>query len=127
MAIERIQPAGLSKPPTYCHVVKTGNTVYIAGQTSQDANGQVVGAGDFAAQATQVFENIKTALESVGANFSNLVRIMTYITDPRYRDPLNEVRTKYLTSDLPTSTLLVVTGLANPAYLIEIDAIAVLE
>lgn len=128
MSIERIQPVGLSTPPSYSHVVKAGNTVYIAGQTAQDEQGQVVAPGDFTAQATHVFENIKKALMSVGADFTNLVQITTYITDPRYREPLTEVRGKYLTAgSLPTSTLLVVAGLANPYYMIEIDAVAVVE
>ena len=58
MSVEHIQPQGLPKPPTYSHVVKAGNTVYVAGQVAQDEKGQPVGRGDFTAQATQVFENL---------------------------------------------------------------------
>ena len=125
MSIERIQPDGLSRPPTYTHVVKAGNTIYIAGQVAQDERGQIVGRGDFTAQATQVFENLKKALAAAGADFANLVKITVYVTDPRYREALAEVRSRYLGSALPASTLLVVAGLAQPDYLLEIEAVAV--
>ncbi len=127
MPIERIQPEGLYRPPAYSHVVRVGNTVYIAGQTAVDENGQVVGRGDFMAQAVQVFENLKKALASVGADFRHLVKVTTYITDPRYRDMLTEVRRKYYAGNLPASTLIVVAGLAQPEYLLEIEGIAVVE
>ena len=126
MPKEPIQPTGLSRPPTYTHVVKAGDTVYIAGQTPVDEQGQVVGRGDITAQTTQVFENIKKALAGAGADFSDLVKITVYVTDPRFRDALSEVRRKYLTDELPASTLVVVAGLANPDYLVEIEAIAVI-
>ena len=125
MSVEHIQPQGLPKPPTYSHVVKAGNTVYVAGQVAQDEKGQPVGRGDFTAQATQVFENLKKALTSAGADFGDLVKITVYITDPRYREPLGEVRSRYLTGPLPASTLIVVAGLASPDYLLEIEGIAV--
>jgi enamine deaminase RidA (YjgF/YER057c/UK114 family) len=101
--------------------------VFIAGQVSQDVNGQLVGPGDFPAQAGQVFENLSRALAAVGATLKNLVKITIYITDPRFRDPLREVNRRYLPTDQPTSTLLVVAGLARPEYLIEIDAVAALD
>ncbi len=126
MSAERIQPQGLPKPPTYSHIAKAGSTVYIAGQVAQDEQGRVVGAGDFTAQATQVFENLKKALAAAGADFADLVKITIYLTDPRFREPLAEVRAKYLTGPLPTSTLVVVAGLASPEYLLEIEGIAVI-
>ena len=125
MSIERIQPDGLSRPPTYSHVVKAGNTIYIAGQVAQDEQGQIVGRGDITAQAVQIFENLKKALAAAGADFENLVKITVYVTDPRYREALAEVRNRYLGSALPASTLVVVAGLAQPDYLLEIEAVAV--
>ena len=125
MPLERIQPDGLSKPPTYTHVIKAGNTIYLAGQTPQDENGQAVGRGDITAQAVKVFENIKTALASAGAGFGDLVKITVYITDPRYREAVGEVRRRYIGNELPASTLVVVAGLANPDYLLEIEGVAV--
>ena len=128
MAVERIQPDGLAAPPTYTHVVKAGNTIYIAGQVAQDEHGQLVGAGDFVAQANQVFENLRKALAAAGAGFGDLVKTTVYVTDPRYREALRDVRNRYLDNNaLPTSTLIVVAGLALPEYLLEIEAVAVLE
>ena len=101
--------------------------MFIAGQVSQDADGHVVGAGDFQTQAAQVFDNLSLALACVGASLRQLVKITIYITDPRFRDSLREINRRYLPSDQPTSTLLVVAGLARPEYLIEIDAVAAVE
>lgn len=127
MPKERIQPPGLHRPPTYSHVIKAGNTVYLAGQVPVDAQGQVVGRGDITAQTTQVFENIRKALAAGGATFADLVKITVFITDPRFREPVAEVRRKYLGTELPASTLLVVAGLAQPDYLLEIEGIAVVD
>lgn len=98
--------------------------VFIAGQVAQDANGNVVGPGDFPAQATQVFENLKRALAAASLDFKNLVKVTIYITDARYRDPLRDINRHYIPTDKPVSTLLVVAALARPEYLIEIDAVA---
>jgi enamine deaminase RidA (YjgF/YER057c/UK114 family) len=128
MAVERIQPDGLSRPPTYSQVVRAGNTIYIAGQVAQDERGQLVGPGDFVAQANQVFENLAKALAAAGAGFGDLVKTTIYVTDPRYREALRDVRSRYLGSTPPpASTLVVVAGLAQPEYLLEIEAVAVIE
>ncbi len=128
MSIERIQPSGLNNGPTYTQVVKaTGTTVYIAGQTPVDAQGNVVGRGDITAQTEQVMANIGKALASVGAGYDKLVKTTVFITDARYREAVGNVRNKYLAGHLPTSTLLVVAGLAQPEFLLEIEAIAVLD
>jgi 2-iminobutanoate/2-iminopropanoate deaminase len=124
MTIERIQPEGLPESQLYSHVVRAGDLVFIAGQVAQDSDGNIVGRGDFAAQAEQVFENLKRALGSVGLDLSRLVKVSIYITDGRYRDPLREINRRYIPSDKPVSTLLVVAALARPELLIEIDAIA---
>jgi enamine deaminase RidA (YjgF/YER057c/UK114 family) len=121
MPVERINPPGLSKSPAYSQVVKAGNTVYVAGQTAINERGEVVGRGDI----TQVFENLKTALAAAGAGFEHLTTITVYVTDPRYREALRDVRARYLGDRLPASTLLVVAALADPDYLVEISAIAV--
>ncbi len=128
MSVERIQPEGLSRPPTYSQVVKAGNTIYIAGQVAQDERGQLVGPGDFVAQANQVFENLGKALAAAGAGFGDLVKTTIFVTDPRYREALRDVRNTYLGSTPPpASTLVVVAGLAQPEYLLEIEAVAVVE
>src|SRR2546421_12886154 len=75
-------PPGMSSPPTYSHVVEVNGphrTVYLAGQTGADASGKV--SADFRAQAVQVFENIKTALASVGGGFEHVVKLTSYLTN----------------------------------------------
>jgi 2-iminobutanoate/2-iminopropanoate deaminase len=86
-------------------------------------------AKEFRAQAMQAFENIKTALASAGGSMDNVVRLVTYLTDiEQNADAYREVRASFFTnkSALPASTLLQVTRLANPSYLIEVDATAIL-
>lgn len=122
--IQRIQPEGLPESLLYSPVVRTGDLVFIAGQVAQDADGNVVGAGDFQAQAVQVFENLKRALASVDLDLTRLVKVSIFITDARYRDALREINRRYVPTDKPVSTLLVVAALARPEYLIEIDAVA---
>ncbi|MDE0028462.1 MAG: RidA family protein [Deltaproteobacteria bacterium] len=100
--------------------------LFIAGQTGVDADNNVVGKGDVAAQTEQVLKNMKAVLDEAGASFADIVKITTYITDPRFRDGLNPARLKYFGDNPPASTLVVVSGLADPDYLVEIEAIAVL-
>ena len=126
MALERLQPEGLANSSLYSPVVKAGNTVYVAGQVARDEQGQIVARGDFRGQAHQVFGNLQKALAAAGGSLKDLAKITIYVTDPRYRDPLREVQDQYLAGALPASTLLVVAALADPDYLIEIDAVAVL-
>ena len=124
-----IQPKGLSDPrPRYSQgiLTKPGRVLFIAGQTASDKEGNVVGAGDIEAQAHQVFKNIQAVLKEAGGSFENLVMTTTYITDRKYREGLNKVRREYYKKAPPTSTLVVVKGLANKDYLVEIEAIAVL-
>jgi 2-iminobutanoate/2-iminopropanoate deaminase len=125
-----INPPGLSKPTGYTHVIVAadGRTVYIAGQVAFDSTGAVVGAGDFRAQAERVFENLRIALASVGATFSDVVKTTTFLTDVKNVPALREVRGKYLDSvRLPTSTAVVVASLVRPELMLEIEAVAVLR
>jgi len=124
MPKQAIQPQGLPKPPSYSHVVLAGNTVYVAGQIAQDAQGQLVGLGDIETQAVRVFENLKLALASAHATFDDVVKITVYVTDPRFREKVGEVRARYLKEPYPISTFLVVSGLARPELLLEIEATA---
>jgi reactive intermediate/imine deaminase len=125
--IERTNPAGLSKPAGYTHVVavRGGRTVYIAGQVALDAQGQLVGKGDLAAQTRQVFANLETALEAAGATFANVVKTNYYMRDASQVAIVRDIRSKYFTSEFPASTLVEVPRLAQPDFLIEIEVIAV--
>jgi 2-iminobutanoate/2-iminopropanoate deaminase len=129
MATKTIQPKSLNDPrPRYSQgiLAEDGRVLFIAGQTASDANGNVVGKGDIKAQTRQVFANIKAVLEAAGGSFDNMVMTTTYITDRKYREGYNEVRRDIYKKDPPTSTLVIVSGLANEDYLIEIAGIAVL-
>jgi 2-iminobutanoate/2-iminopropanoate deaminase len=129
MGTKVIQPKSLSDPrPRYSQGILAdgGKLLFIAGQTASDKDGNVVGPGDIEAQTHQVFKNISAVLEEVGGVLDNLVMTTTYITDRKYREGYNRVRQQYYKKNQPTSTLVIVTGLANPDYLIEINGIAVI-
>src|SRR5713226_9999094 len=129
MAMKVIQPKSLSDPrPRYSQGILAdgGKLLFIAGQTASDKDGNVVGKGDIEAQTHQVFENLSAVLKEVGGSLENLVMTTTYITDRKYREGYNRVRMQYYKKNPPTSTLLIVTGLAHPDYLIEINGVAVL-
>ncbi|HWP23642.1 MAG TPA: RidA family protein [Candidatus Binatia bacterium] len=129
MATKVIQPKSLSDPrPRYSQgiLAEGGRLLFVAGQTASDRDGKVVGKGDIEAQAEQVFKNLSAVLEEAGGSLANLVMTTTYITDIGYREGYNKVRLKYYKDHQPTSTLVVVKGLANPDYMIEISGVAVL-
>jgi len=129
MERKTIQPNSVADPrPRYSQGIVTdgGKVLFIAGQTASDAQGNVVGKGDIKAQTRQVFDNIKAVLEAAGGSLDNVVMTTTYITDRKYREGYNEVRRGIYKKDPPTSTLVIVSGLANEDYMIEIAGIAVL-
>jgi enamine deaminase RidA (YjgF/YER057c/UK114 family) len=125
-----INPPGLTKPTGYTHVVLAadGRTVYIAGQVAFDSTGALVGAGDFRAQAERVFANLRIALASVNATFSDVVKTTTFVTDVANAAALREIRGKYLDpARPPANSLIGVARLARPELLLEIEAVAVLR
>ncbi len=129
MAIKTIQPKALHDPrPRYSQGIQAtgGKLLFIAGQTAVDHAGNVVGKGNIEEQAQQVFENLTAVLKAAGGSFKNLVMTTTYITDRKYREGYNKVRLKYYQDNHPTSTLVIVKGLAHKDYLIEIAGIAVI-
>src|SRR4030095_14491962 len=125
--VRYLNPPALSVPTGYSHVaeVSSGRTIYIAGQVAFDNSGKVVGKGDFAAQTTQVFENLKLALAAVGATFENVVKVNTYVTDMSHLQTLREIRVRYYGKNAPASTLVEIGSLASPDLMIEIEAVAV--
>ena len=123
--IERINPAGMTQPTAYSHLVKVDNLLFIAGQVALDGNGKVVGVGDMSAQVRQVLENLKTVLASAGADFSNVVKVNIFTTDIDRFLESSAVRREYLGDHPPTSTLVQIERLARPVFLVEIEAIAI--
>ena len=129
MARKVIQPKTLSDPrPRYSQGILAdgGKLLFIAGQTASDKDGNVVGQGDIEAQTHQVFKNLSAVLKETGGSLDKLVMTTTYITDRQYREGYNRVRQQYYKKNPPTSTLVIVKGLAHPDYLIEINGVAVL-
>ena len=124
MPNQHLNPSGMHTPTGYSHVVKAGDTIYIAGQVAVASDGSVVGKDDPAAQAEQVYKNIQNALASVGASLQHLVKTTTYVVSRDCIEAVREARAKYLANDPPTSTLLIVSRLASPEILIEIEAVA---
>jgi enamine deaminase RidA (YjgF/YER057c/UK114 family) len=127
-----VNPSTMSKPPGYTHVVEAtgpGRIVYIAGQLGLTLDGKLAGPpGDFRAQATQAFENLKNALAAVGAGFEHVVKLNNYLTDIRAQLPLcRDVRDGYVrTANPPASTTVEVSKLAIKGALYEVEAIAML-
>ncbi|MES1938593.1 endoribonuclease L-PSP [Salinisphaera sp. T5B8] len=109
-----------------CQAVRAGNTVYVRGQVGTDFEGNLVGLGDPAAQARQAMHNVEQLLSEAGSDLSHIVKTTTYITDPRFREPVYREVGRYLKGVFPISTGLVVAGLAQPEWLMEIDVIAVI-
>jgi enamine deaminase RidA (YjgF/YER057c/UK114 family) len=110
-----------------CQAVVAGNTVYLRGQIGQDlGTRESVGVGDVEAQAERAMANIAMLLEESGARLEDIVKVVVYLTDIRYREPVYRVMGRWLKGVFPVSTGLVVTALARPEWVVEIDATAVL-
>ena len=107
-----------------CMVVRANNTVYVRGQTAMDFDGKIVGIGDAAAQTENAMTCAKVLLEEAGSKLEDVVKIVIYITDRAYREPVYRVVGKWLKGVYPVSTGIIVQGLAKPEYLMEIDIIA---
>ena len=109
-----------------CHAVVANDTVYLRGQVGTDLNGKLVGLGDPAAQTDQALANVAQLLAEAGSDLSHIVKVTIYITDPRHREAVYQTVGRWLRGVHPVSTGLVVSGLAQPEWLMEIDVIAVI-
>jgi enamine deaminase RidA (YjgF/YER057c/UK114 family) len=125
-AFEIIQPDGMYRTPSYVHAIRAGNTLYLAGQVARDEHGNVIGAGDAAAQARQVYKNIGRILAAAGADWTNIVRITTYLIDRADSQAVSAVRFEHLGDYRPPHTGLIIAGLGSPEVRVEVDVIAVL-
>jgi enamine deaminase RidA (YjgF/YER057c/UK114 family) len=129
MTLELINPKELATPESYTQVVAaTGSRlVFVAGQVAEDADGNLVGPGDLAAQARQAFANVGRALAAAGARPEQVARITIYVVGhrPEYLPHISEARVAAFGDHRPADTLLGVATLAEPGYLIEVEAIAV--
>lgn len=110
-----------------CQAVVANGVVYLRGQIGQDLETrESVGLGDVEVQTEQAMANIKMLLEEAGGDLEDIVKVTVYIVDPRYRETVYRTMGRWLTGVFPVSTGLVVSALARPEWLVEIDATAVL-
>jgi enamine deaminase RidA (YjgF/YER057c/UK114 family) len=133
MPFELLNPEGLERPVGYAHVAKVtgGQMIYVAGQAPFDENGEVVGKGDFVAQFAQVMQNLKTAVEAAGGSPHQYAALTIYITDLQAylnnKKPLGTAYRRIFGKYFPAITLVQVKSLYNPACMIEISGIAVID
>ncbi len=131
MTLELINPETLPTPKSYTHVVAaTGSRlVFVAGQVADDAHGNVVGPGDLAAQARVAFANVGRCLAAAGARPEQVAKLTIYVVHhrPEYLPDILEALIAVFGDHRPADTLLGVEALARPEYLIEVDAIAVVD
>ncbi len=130
MAVRKLLQPDTLPVPTACFSqgieISGKRMIFVAGQLPVDKTGSIVGDGDFKAQITQVFENIKAVLGVAKASFDDVVKLNIYVTDVKNLPVVQAVRSGYLTSPYPATTLVEITALANPKALVEIEAIAVI-
>lgn len=132
-AVRFTNPAELARPPGYSNVVEVlrGRIIYIAGQIAVDKNGQVVGKGDFEAQAHQAFGNVGIALRSVGCTPKDIVKMTVYVRDMAQVALYRKARDRFLGSTTPPAapamTLVEVSRLFSDDFLIEVEAVAAAE
>lgn len=131
MALERRNPTELHQPTGYSQVVVASGKrmVFVAGQVAVDPQGKVVGRGDLGAQAKQAFRNVVAALKSAGAGPGDVAKITWYVVNysETVRPTIVAARREVFGGHTPASTLIGVQALASPDYLIEVEAIAVLD
>jgi enamine deaminase RidA (YjgF/YER057c/UK114 family) len=111
-----------------CQAVVAGDTVYLRGQVGQDLDtSESVGAGDVEAQAEQAMANVALLLDEAGSRLEDVCKVVVYLVDPRFREPVYRVMGRWLKGVHPVSTGVVVTALARPEWLVEIDVTAVVS
>lgn len=128
MNIERYCAKGVFDPPSYSQGVRVSGAqtiLFIAGQVAYDDKGGPAHRGDFAAQARAVFQALKAQVEAGGGTMQSIVKINTYLTDIRHRAELVPIREEFFGKKGPASTLVAVAALAQPEWLIEVEAVAV--
>ncbi len=123
-------PKGVAKPGGhYSHAIiaESGRTLYVAGQVSLDKDGNLVAVGDPEGQTRQVLQNLKQIIEEAGGKLDDVAKTTTYVTKLEYRAPIGKVREEFFKGDPPANTLAVISSLAHPDFLVEIEAIVPLS
>ena len=129
MSVTRGDPPNLKnvRKGVYHHYIRVDNPtslIFLSGQLARDADGNVVGAGDMAEQTRQCIRNMRTVLEAAGGTLDDIVSVVVYTTDMREFKRITDARMEFFIDKLPTSTIVEVNHLADPALMIEIQATA---
>ena len=128
--VELLAPATMPQSACYSQlaIATGGKVVFIAGQVALDNSGNVVGKDDFRAQVQQVFENLHAAVEAAGGTFHDVIKLNSYFVDMSHLSEFRAVRDKYIDlKNPPASTAIQVPRLFRPEFLIEIEAVAVVD
>lgn len=112
------------EPFCISQAIKVGNLVFTSGQAAIDAQGQVVGAGDFDRQAQQTFENLRAVLQAAGSDLDRVVKVTIYLTDMTHFPRIVELRRSWFSEPWPADTIVEVGSLALAELMIEIEAVA---
>lgn len=118
------QPNGIFSQATA--IEASGRLVFISGMTARQADGSIGGIGDITEQTKQVCENVKAAVEAAGGTLDDVCRVDVYVRNMEHFEAIHKVRAQYFKPPFPASTMVEVTKMTSPDYLIEISAIAVL-
>lgn len=127
MARKAIQPATVHPTVGYSHARRAGNTLYVSGQVPRTVDNEAVDPGDLEAQVRQVFDNLEAVLVAAGGSPDDIVKLTTYLTHRDQFATWRKVRDSRFREPYPASTLVIVDSLSYPEYLVEVDAIAVLD
>jgi len=130
MSKKQIQSDRIRQPSGhFSHAISVeakGKLVFISGMTSRRADGTIAGVGDIEAQTRQVCENLKAAVEAAGGAMDDICRVDVYVRNMEHFEKIHKVRREYFKAAPPASTMVEVTKMTSPDYLIEINAIAVI-
>jgi enamine deaminase RidA (YjgF/YER057c/UK114 family) len=131
MTLELINPEDLPTPESYTQVIAASGSrlVFVAGQVADDAQGNLVGPGDLVSQARQAFANVGRSLAAAGATLEQVTKITIYVVHhrPEYLPDISEARIAVFGDHKPTDTIVGVETLAEPGYVIEVEAVAVVD
>jgi enamine deaminase RidA (YjgF/YER057c/UK114 family) len=124
-----VNPPTMAPPSGYSYAVKKrGTPVFISGQVGLTADGRLPGEGDIAAQTEQTFQNLRTVVEACGGTMDDIVKLTIFVTDPAFRPAVVAARQRHFSAGAyPASTYLVVSALAVPQLLVEVEAVAMIE
>lgn len=130
MSKQQLETAKIRQPNGHFSQATTieakGTLVFISGMTARRPDGSIAGVGDVEEQTRQVCENLKAAVEEAGGTLDDICRVDVYVRNMEHFDAIHKIRQLYFKPPLPASTMVEVTKMTSPDYLIEINAIAVL-